>query len=1038
MVAYNSSGQYNSSTTTYSGYVGTTSSSLDPKIELLTTPDPYATTLTQTQQFSYFRTADASYDFRKWFEWDGNLGSNTLPLLAATGSPTQAVGVGYTLNGTSQHLASADDPLWDCDTGQEITVYITFRPSSLPATAGTIIGKRDTLSTAAASAAGWQLLLNSTGTVTTRVSNGSTVASSTTTGTVTVGQRAVTALRITTTQAQVNLNGTWATAAARPTGSLANAVEFRIGRLGGAGTNYFAGTIQQALVFRTAHNDATAAAVIAWLQSTPFTTPSYTTLSPIASTPGGSEFYDVVSNGSRLVAVTNVEAGLSFDGISPPLWSDNNGAEWWRGSLPGRVSTDTWRSAEAIRYNGSRWIAIGRSGTDLFSGPGWMIWWSDDGINWTPAVSSLSGVGLTNFGLSNSRPLGVVWDGSRWVASFIAIDPDSIDPWTGTISVYTSEDGAAWTFQSNAATDRFGGITTPNSLTYGQVGSGGRYVIVITEPVSSAATDASILFYSSTNLTTWTRTVVPVSGGNCNGLVYGNGVFLARIESVVTDSDGNAIGYAYGMLRSTDGVSWSGADIGTAVNEPGQRQFGYGFYISFIRSEFVVTRWSGQSSSTPGVVFYRSRDGARWAPTTGVFPASPSYSYGGSHVVEHGERLLISPLDVATPAPASTTTLSPIYSMSIAEVWATVTTGSTGISIERGRSRDLEEYAAGTATITFRNESGAFDPSNTSSPYYPHIRVYGKMRISCEDGEIFTGYIRDYEVVYEQPRFSMVTVSLVDELTKVANLRLVNTSFSQQSSGARVAAILDASGNSLADKYIQIDKGLSPIPAISGVTDDAITQIRNIEDVEQGAFFATAAGVLKFRSRSVVPPLSGLTFTDQRPLTTGEVGYSSIERSAGLDLFYNQVDVTRLGGTTPQSASDPDSVLAYGVSALSYSNLPLATDAEALALAQWLCGRYSEPEFRVARVSIPMNEVTGLTRAKLFTLDIGDLVVVEFQPPGRSLQTYYVRVEGISHERMADSPVWTTSLSFAAAQTEFELVLDDDIYGLLDNGLIGY
>ena len=53
------------------------------------------------------------------------------------------------------------------------------------------------------------------------------------------------------------------------------------------------------------------------------------------------------------------------------------------------------------------------------------------------------------------------------------------------------------------------------------------------------------------------------------------------------------------------------------------------------------------------------------------------------------------------------------------------------ISINRGKSRELDRFNAGSANIQFNNQNRFFDPTNTSSPFYGQIVPRREVRISC-------------------------------------------------------------------------------------------------------------------------------------------------------------------------------------------------------------------------------------------------------------------------------------------------------------------
>ncbi len=65
-----------------------------------------------------------------------------------------------------------------------------------------------------------------------------------------------------------------------------------------------------------------------------------------------------------------------------------------------------------------------------------------------------------------------------------------------------------------------------------------------------------------------------------------------------------------------------------------------------------------------------------------------------------------------------------------------------GISVSRGKPYELGQPESGVITIAMNNQSGAFNPLNTSSPFYPDVKLGTPIRVSAQ----FSG--RRYPVGY--------------------------------------------------------------------------------------------------------------------------------------------------------------------------------------------------------------------------------------------------------------------------------------------------
>ena len=56
------------------------------------------------------------------------------------------------------------------------------------------------------------------------------------------------------------------------------------------------------------------------------------------------------------------------------------------------------------------------------------------------------------------------------------------------------------------------------------------------------------------------------------------------------------------------------------------------------------------------------------------------------------------------------------------------------ITINRGRSLQQDTYEAGTCVVRVIDTTGAWNPQNTSSPYYPYLVPLRKLRVSATTG----------------------------------------------------------------------------------------------------------------------------------------------------------------------------------------------------------------------------------------------------------------------------------------------------------------
>lgn len=98
--------------------------------------------------------------------------------------------------------------------------------------------------------------------------------------------------------------------------------------------------------------------------------------------------------------------------------------------------------------------------------------------------------------------------------------------------------------------------------------------------------------------------------------------------------------------------------------------------------------------------------------------------------------------------------------------WTDITGYLFSWSGSRGKQHELSQYEAGTETYVLNNNDGRFDPTNTSSPYYPNLLPGRRVRRSVTYGATtytrFVGYVESWKVDWTSARESSVTLDATD------------------------------------------------------------------------------------------------------------------------------------------------------------------------------------------------------------------------------------------------------------------------------------
>jgi hypothetical protein len=379
--------------------------------------------------------------------------------------------------------------------------------------------------------------------------------------------------------------------------------------------------------------------------------------------------------------------------------------------------------------------------------------------------------------------------------------------------------------------------------------------------------------------------------------------------------------------------------------------------------------------------------------------------------------------------------------------FADLTTMVQSVNINRGRSRQLQEFNAGTATVSFWNKSRALDPLNTASPYWntsanmtgivPRLPI----RILANGIPIFTGVIQDWNVDYDLGNNDIVMATCADDFTVLASNVLDDHTVTEQLSGTRINTVLDYL-EVLYQGPRSIAVGSSTLGGTAASADFSISQgtallnyLQTIATSEQGYLFMASDGTLTFKGRTDVLNLQpDATFSGD---TSVGVPYQTLVNQFGDELLYNIV-VTQSPAGGPFSASDVDSIAQYQSQTYNVTDLLNSTTTELEGLGDYLLGKYKQPVLRFTGLSTQLVALTDSQQNICLNLDVTDLcnVVKHFATGSPSLVTQSVIVSGISHNITPGNHI--ISYTFESTDGNQYLTLDDAIFGILNENLLAF
>lgn len=304
--------------------------------------------------------------------------------------------------------------------------------------------------------------------------------------------------------------------------------------------------------------------------------------------------------------------------------------------------------------------------------------------------------------------------------------------------------------------------------------------------------------------------------------------------------------------------------------------------------------------------------------------------------------------------------------------------------------------------------------------------------------DLFRGYVDSWDIEWNGPNLSTVSVPCTDAFKIFANYDRVGSGTSpSESTGTRIGRILDSVGWPSADR--QIATGDVTLQAVTPGNDgNALDELMDAVDTEVGELYMAPDGKVFFRQRSGVTSdtrsnTSNATFGDSGT----ELRYSNLTFSNDDTQMANRVIVTRVGGVT-QQADDVASQNDFLVRTFESSDLLLTSDAAALNYAQYVLSLSAQPELRFETLEImPQRDETNLFPQALNRI-IGDRITVRRRPPGGgTLIEQEALIRGVEHEMTPGKWVTRWTLQSSAAAGSF-FIIGHSTLGKLNRNALGF
>lgn len=355
------------------------------------------------------------------------------------------------------------------------------------------------------------------------------------------------------------------------------------------------------------------------------------------------------------------------------------------------------------------------------------------------------------------------------------------------------------------------------------------------------------------------------------------------------------------------------------------------------------------------------------------------------------------------------------------------------IQIGGGYNLLQDQFEANQGTVRIFDPNGWWNPQNTASPYYGFLQVNKKISISATYSSViykqFSGYINAYQYTFPtQMNFGYVDLVVCDafRLLNMANITTITGGTSGQTTGARVNTILDNLAFPTALRAI--DAGDELVQADPASFRTALAAIKNVEFVEQGAFYVDSNGYATFKSRSNVVKTNGAAPVTYFSNDGTGITYSDIKFAHDDKLIINQCSCTNIGGTI-QTYTDSASAAQYFPHSVNQSNLVGLTDAQAARIAKIYVKTRKDTTIRIDAISQDLTTPdynSGIIAA--LTLDYFSTVTIKnVQSNGSTIQKT-LQVMGSNYT--------ITPTSYDITFTTSEPIVDGFVLNSITSGIL--
>jgi hypothetical protein len=358
------------------------------------------------------------------------------------------------------------------------------------------------------------------------------------------------------------------------------------------------------------------------------------------------------------------------------------------------------------------------------------------------------------------------------------------------------------------------------------------------------------------------------------------------------------------------------------------------------------------------------------------------------------------------------------------------------IKIQRGRNIMRDTYETGTCTVRVIDETGAFNPQNTSSPYFGYLTPLRKVRVAATTSTtqhfLFSGYVDSYKYSFptgQELGYVDIVCSDAFRLFQMANISSVTGATAGQTTGTRITKILDQV--SFPTSMRITDTGSTTVQADPATARTSLQALKAAEFAEQGAFFIRTDGTAEFKDRNDV--VGSLAATPIEFNQTTGIPYSDLRYAFDDKLIINQASMTRLGGSA-QVVANVDSSAKYFPHGTTLTEMIPETDAQVLDIARIYVATRAQTDIRIDAMTVDLLD-TAVPTDTMIALDYFDnLEITNVQENGSTI-VKTLQVQGLAWDITPNSMRCTVTTLEPIVEG---FIIGSSTYGIIGQSIMGY